>query len=86
MKVKLTNPAIDKGKDSLRVLRGGDWFNGPDFMWASDRSNGGPSDRYANYGFRLVRNTGTTTRTACGPRIATTARGLTATAKSGSAL
>lgn len=56
MKVKLTNPALDKGKGSLRVYRGGDWYFDAGLARASYRSYDDPYLRLNNLGFRLVRN------------------------------
>lgn len=56
MKVQLKNPALDKGKDSSRVDRGGVYEDDPDSMWASYRYGNASSIRYRDIGFRLVRN------------------------------
>lgn len=40
---------------SLRVLRGGSWFNGPVFLRSAQRLYYGPGDRSNNFGFRLAR-------------------------------
>lgn len=56
MKVKLTNPALDKGKDSLREDRGASrHFSAFALNWRSFRGVG-PSSRNGTRGFRLVRN------------------------------
>jgi formylglycine-generating enzyme required for sulfatase activity len=48
-----TNP---KGPSSgtLRVLRGGSWFNGAEFCRSADRFSDDPVNRYDFIGFRLV--------------------------------
>jgi len=37
-----------------RVLRGGSWLNPPSYARGSQRFTFAPSDRYSDYGFRLV--------------------------------
>ena len=55
MKVKLTNPALDK-YDIYRVRRGGEWGDSAGVARASDRSDNVPSLRLSGIGFRLVKN------------------------------
>jgi formylglycine-generating enzyme required for sulfatase activity len=52
-----TNPH-GAGSGSNRVLRGGSWINIPANARAARRGYGAPSDRFANYGFRLARAAG----------------------------
>ena len=40
---------------SIRVYRGGSWFDGARHSWAPYRSGGGPSYRHSMGGFRLLR-------------------------------
>ena len=56
-------PQTDKGavpnprgnsQGSLRVLRGGSWFNSPRGCRAAGRGDGGPTDRDSRVGFRLA--------------------------------
>jgi formylglycine-generating enzyme required for sulfatase activity len=56
MKVKLTNPALDKGKDSRRAVRGGSWGSDTWGTEVSDRNYDFPSSRSSGLGFRLVKN------------------------------
>ena len=56
MKVKLTNPALDKGNYEYRVYRGGSGRYGIGFARLSSRLDGDPSVRSLDHGFRLVRN------------------------------
>ena len=44
-----------EGSASLRVLRGGSWFNSASSLRASDRFGLGPSFRNNRLGFRLAR-------------------------------
>ena len=55
-----TNEYNDKEKQCSTsaisfVLRGGSWGNIPIYVRSASRYRGGPTDRYLNYGFRLVR-------------------------------
>lgn len=40
---------------SYRVIRGGSWYNDPQYLRSAYRIFGGPSSRYNSVGFRLVR-------------------------------
>jgi formylglycine-generating enzyme required for sulfatase activity len=55
MKVKLTNPALDR-KGPYRVYRGGSWLGYAWIARASYRYGIDPSDRDYGLGFRLVKN------------------------------
>ena len=55
MKVKLTNPVLDKGK-VFRMIRGVAWHEGTWRTLASDRDNDFSDIRNPIFGFRLVRN------------------------------
>ena len=43
------------GDTSRRVLRGGSWFNGPDYLRSADRSRYHPAYRLDYFGFRVAR-------------------------------
>ncbi len=51
----VTNP-MGAGKGSLRVFRGGSWFNYPQLCRAANRLHGAPTNRGNNLGFRVVRS------------------------------
>lgn len=44
--------------DSLRVLRGGSWFNYPNGLRCANRGRNYPTSRFANVGFRCARDVG----------------------------
>jgi formylglycine-generating enzyme required for sulfatase activity len=56
MKVKLTNPALDKKDDDRRVLCGGYHHYWSDTLRISFRNSFHPINSSDYYGFRLVRN------------------------------
>jgi formylglycine-generating enzyme required for sulfatase activity len=45
----------DLYKASFRVVRGGSWYNNPEFLRSSYRNYTGPGGRLSGVGFRLVR-------------------------------
>jgi formylglycine-generating enzyme required for sulfatase activity len=46
---------VQDSDGSLRVLRGGSWYDGPQYLRSADRGWSDPSNRYDNWGFRLAR-------------------------------
>ena len=44
------------GNCGKRVLRGGSWNNVPAFLRSANRNGNTASNRYSNYGFRLVQD------------------------------
>ena len=43
------------GKGAKRVLRGGSWYDAPQYVRAARRDSGKPAKRYDNFGFRVAR-------------------------------
>jgi sulfatase modifying factor 1 len=44
-----------QGDDKKRVLRGGSWYDAPQFVRAAGRDKSAPTSRYDNIGFRIAR-------------------------------
>ena len=49
-----TNPKVDNGPGSFRVLRGGSWYGGAQYCRVADRGSGSPDGRNIYIGLRLA--------------------------------
>jgi formylglycine-generating enzyme required for sulfatase activity len=49
-----TDPLVEVKGAQYKVLRGGSWYVGPEYVRASERDRGGPGDRDPSIGFRCV--------------------------------
>jgi formylglycine-generating enzyme required for sulfatase activity len=47
--------AKSSARCSFRVLRGGSWYNNPQYLRSADRDRSGPGSRSVDLGFRVAR-------------------------------